>query len=159
MGLSVRVYKHIEPTDSEEEYDFIAYVIDKNWKHKIKNLNENQKYNGESQATGVNYAYSTHGRFREYLIKLISCEHLLDEEGRIKWSELEKSTEIPFYELINFADNEGCIDWEISEKLYSQFKEFSVANSFNEEDYFSGIYEEWKHVFEIAKEKGVVVFS
>ena len=40
MGLDVRTYGNIKLAENEEEADFTAYVIDEDWKHKIKNLQE-----------------------------------------------------------------------------------------------------------------------
>ena len=37
MGLDVRTYGNIKLAETEEEADFTAYVIDEDWKYKIKN--------------------------------------------------------------------------------------------------------------------------
>jgi len=66
---------------------------------------------------------------------------------------------IPFYDFIDFADNEGVLDWEISNKIYNNFKKFKGKAN----DFYSGFsltrYLEWLNVFELAKDNGVVVFS
>lgn len=123
MGLDVKVYKNIKLIDSyEEDYDFKAYVIDQSWEYKIKNLVKNGNYKGDLAYYEISYPYSSHNRFRESLITLIGRSDLLDSNGAIKWELL--SPDIPFYDFINFADNEGCLDWEISAKIFDDFFKF-----------------------------------
>lgn len=161
MGLNVYVYKNVKITEEEEDFDFSAYVIDKNWMYKVKNLEYDKNYTGDIQNSSVSYPYSSHNRFRETLIKIIGRNDLLDKDGKIMWSPLEKELEMPFYELINFADNEGCLDFEISKKLYDEFlfwKEKAMLYFFND-DYSKEKYLKWIEVFENGKEiNAVVVF-
>lgn len=157
MGLDVRTYGNIKLAENEEDADFTAFVINEDWKHKIKNLQDGKAYSGDVVFRGVSYTYSAHNRFREKLVKLVGCEDLLDNKGKIKWSELP--FEIPFYDLINFADNEGCLDWEVSNIIYSDFEKYNekAKSEMNEYDYSK--YETWMKTFKSAKNDGVVVFS
>ena len=157
MGLDVRTYGNIKLAETEEEADFIAYVIDEDWKYKIKNLQDGKSYNGDVVFRGVSYPYSTHNRFRERLIKLIDREDLLDSEGKIRWVELP--SEIPFYDLINFADNEGCLDWEVSSTIYNDFEKFKEKAKLEMNECDFSKYETWLETFKSAKNDGVVVFS
>lgn len=163
MGLYVSVYKDIKAADSETEGDsFVAYVIDDCWKHKIKNLIDGQLYEGRVTDSYVSYSYSTHSRFREFLIKVIGKdEELLNDHGRIRWDDLSTKSDIPFYDLIWFADNEGCLDWEVSEKLFKEFEEnFQAALQMESKyKYMVEKYLDWYNIFKDAKNKGVVVFS
>lgn len=156
MGLSVRVFKNISVTTDNDDFDFEAYVIDKNWEHKIKNLEKGKLYKGDCVDRNINYAYSSHNRFREGLINLIDRKDLLIEDGTINWANLPEN--IPFYDFIDFADNEGCLDWEVSKKIYASFKEYETKA----QTFFSGYtldkYNEWLNVFEKAQDNGVVVF-
>lgn len=158
MGLDVRVYTNIRIAKDEENYDFQAYVIDKEWRHKIKNLEYDAYYNGDATFRGVSYAYSSHSRFREALIKLISRNDLLDSDGEIKWDILPN--DVPFYDFINFADNEGCLDWEVSGKIYLDFEKYKdKANATMTEPQYE-IYHLWLSTFKHASENsGVVEFS
>ena len=142
--------------ENEEEADFTAFVIDEDWKYKIKNLQDGKAYTGDLIFRGISYPYSSHSRFREKLIKLIGRDDLLDNKKEIKWNEL--TPEIPFYDLIDFADNEGCLDWEISAKIYSDFEKFNdkAKSEMNVYDYSE--YETWLETFKSAKNYGVVVF-
>lgn len=157
MGLDVRVYKNVKITDNEEYHDFFACVIDDKWKHKIKNLQENKRYTGNRAFVGISYNYSYHSRFREVLIRLIERADLLDAQGKIDWNNLD--SKIPFYDFIDFADNEGCLDWEISAIIFSDFEKYNekAKQELNEYDYSN--YEKWLETFKIAKDNGVVVFS
>lgn len=161
MGLDVSVYKNIKRTDIEDDVDFTAFVIDESWKYKIKNLEDGKDYEGEPCNCGVRYAYSTHNRFRETLLKIIGRDDLLLEDGKIDWVRVESETEMPFYELIWFADNEGCLDWEISEKLYQNFLEWKdeAVKYLADNEYTKNNYLHWLNVFENGKEaNSVVVF-
>ena len=157
MGLDIIVYGNIRLAESEEDANFIAYVIDEDWKHKIKNLEYGKAYIGDVVFRGVSYSYSTHNRFREKLIKLIDREDLLDSEGRIKWNELP--SDIPFYDLINFADNVGCLDWETSSTIYLDFEKYNEKAKKEMSDYDYSNYETWLETFNSAKDSGVVEFT
>jgi len=157
MGLSVKVYVNIKPSEFEEDADFVAYVMQHDWKHRIKNLEYDKGYNGDVLVgKGVNYGYSSHNRFRESLMKVMGRADLLDGEGKIKWSPLPK--DLPFYDLIWFADNEGCLDWEISETIHADFVLFDKAAKKILSDYEYNIYKTWMETFAAAKANGVVVF-
>jgi len=157
MGLSVSVYQNIKKTDNEEEYDFEAYVIDEKWEHKIKNLEKGCIYSGDRVDHSISYPYSAHNRFRETLIKLTGRSKLLKVDGTIDFENLP--TDIPFYDFIDFADNEGCLDWEISEKIYNDFKEWEERAMIFYDDFSIVRYLEWLNVFDKAKNGGVVVFG
>ncbi len=162
MGLSVKVYQNIQETTSED-YDFSAYVIDDDWKWKIKNLKEGQRYTGKLVDNEIHCPYSAHGRFRENLLKLTGNEDCLTEKGLINWHKIHN--ELPFYDFINFADNEGCLDWQVSEVIYCDFLDWELeAKNFdttknNAHPFFYERYKQWFSVFEKAKEMGVVVFG
>lgn len=156
MGLNVRVYGNIKLSKNEDA-DFTAYVISEDWKYKIKNLQDGKGYSGDVVFRGISYPYSAHNRLREKLVKLIGRDDLLDSGGEIKWNELP--SEIPFYDLIDFADNEGCLDWEVSSTIYSDFEKYNdkAKSEMNDYDYLR--YKTWLETFKSAKNSGVVVFS
>ena len=157
MGLKVRVYQNIKLSNNKRDYDFKAYVIDENWEYKIKNLKKGRIYKGDIIDRTISYPYSAHNRFREALIKLINRGDLLKQDGTIRWAELPK--DIPFYDFIDFADNEGVLDWEVSNKIYDDFEKFRrKANDFYSESDLT-TYLAWLNIFESAKNNGVVVFS
>jgi len=160
MGLDVTVYNNIRKTESEDDYDFIAFVIDDSWKWKVKNLEYNAAYCGDSMAKAAGYSYSTHSRFREVLIKIIDRKDLLDRYDKIIWDKLPEN--IPFYDFIDFADNEGCLDWEVSKIIYKDFVSWFDSAKIVLPKYglfWLERYEEWMEAFKSASEnKGVVEF-
>jgi len=158
MGLDVKVYNNVEITQEGDDFDFIAYVIDVNWLHKIKNLQNEANYKGDLIFRGISYPYSSHNRFREELIKLIDRTDLLNSDGKIKWDKLP--SDIPFNAFIDFADNEGCLDWEVSETIYLDFEKYNEKAKAELDDSNYSRYKIWMTTFEESKNnKGVVVFS
>ena len=158
MGLDVKVYKNFKKTTNDDENaDFVAYVINKDWEWKIKNLEKGASYIADDVERFISYAYSSHNRFREMLIKVIERTDLLDENDNIKWHELP--SDIPFIHLIDFADNEGCLDWEVSNLICLDFYKFlnQAKKKLNNHEF--DLYETWMGVFLYAKNNGVVVFS
>lgn len=158
MGLDVTVYKNIKKSNIKD-YNFQAYVIDKAWEYKIKNLEINSYYKGIVCNCGVSYAYSSHNRFREELLKIIKREDLLLLNGRIDWELLEKEDKLYFYDFINFADNEGCLDWDISKKLYNDFEKWKkqAMMHFYGKWFEKNIYIDWLNIFKFGKHKNSVV--
>ena len=157
MGLYVKVYGNIKLAENEEDANFKAFVIDEDWNYKIKNLQDGKNYTGEVLYCGVSYSCSMHNRFRERLVKLVGREDLLDGEGKIKWAELP--IDIPFYDFIDFADNEGCLDWEVSNTIYSDFVKYNEKAKLEMDYHFYTLYETWLETFMSAKDGNVVVFS
>lgn len=156
MGLDVSVYTDVEIC-CEEDVCFEAYVIDDRWEHKIKNLLRSACYKGDIVPdVEVRYSYSTHGEFREYLVKLTGSNHLLDENGKIIWAEIP--AKIPFIDLIDFADNEGCLDWETAKRLLIDFNKYQSKNEDSNNEYMKSKYKDWHNVVKAASNKGVIVF-
>jgi len=71
----------------------------------------------------------------------------------------ETKADMPFYELIWFADNEGSIGPEAAADLLADFRqhESAYAPEFHEE-YFREKYADWARAFELAASGGLVEF-
>lgn len=158
MGLDVSIYQNIkkielEDDDSEEfynSYQFRAFVIADEWKYKVKNLVYDAYYSGDAVGPDFGYAYSAHKYFRDQLASIT---------GDTNWTTEIDETK-PYFELLYFADNEGCFDWEISEKLYNDFvdnRELAMSKLGYDES-FVRRYDIWTEIFKYGKNKGVVVF-
>jgi hypothetical protein len=67
--------------------------------------------------------------------------------------------DLPFYELIWFADNEGCIGPDAAADLLADFcqHESAYAPEFHEE-YFREQYADWTRAFDLASSRGLVEF-
>jgi hypothetical protein len=64
----------------------------------------------------------------------------------------------PFWELINFADNEGVIGPEVSAKLAKDFETFQErADAFGDK-WWRSRYKMWREAFEAAAQGGAVKF-
>lgn len=156
MGLDVSVYTHVKKVSKDiEDYDFVAFVIDKAWNDRIKNLEDGAHYVGKCADAGVSYSYGSHTIFRNLLCTMLGYkedEWLNENSG---WN-----TEIPFFELFHFADNEGCIDWETSAKLYNDFVKYNAdfKRLYSDMPNWYNRYNDWQEVFKTAKENGVVNF-
>jgi len=157
MGLYVRVYKNIKKIKDCDEADFRAFVDHPSWKFKIKNLEEDGCYVGEQAQPTISYPYSAHSFFRETLIKLIEREDLLDNAGNIDYERLPE--DIPFYDFINFSDCEGCLDWEVSAKIFEDFEKYNKKAMEKLTGFSNQRYQEWYEIFKSAKDNGVVVFG
>lgn len=93
-------------------------------------------------------------------------ENWLDEDGYWDWLDaLPEGT--PFYELINFADNEGCIGPIASEKLYKEhidgrqtFVQYvaQLDGVQQRKDRFIESYDNWVTAFDLARQDGLVSF-
>lgn len=151
MGLDVSVYKNIRLAKDLENYNFKAFTVHPEWDWKIKNLRNNGYYDGDKQGAGVSYPYGTHSRFRDALCDIIGVKSK-------SWQGKDFNPAFPFSELCCFADNEGCLDWEVSEKLYNDFVKFNDKAKKKLNNYMYEIYCDWMKIFETAKDNGVVVF-
>jgi len=136
MGLDITVYQKIKKASEkkikEDAYDFEAFVISDCWKDRVKNLEYGQFYVGKSvgsHSTG----YGSHRFFRDNLCDVVGIPKT--------WTEIDGDKTKPFYELINFADNEGCLDWEVSENLYNDFINHITLGTQPPEEYRSDF---WK---------------
>lgn len=152
MGLDVKVFKNITklPEDSED-YDFKANNY-KEFKDRCQNLEWNAKYNGETGIRMISYPCSSHNEFRRELAVLIG-------KDRHFWEKPDVQKDVPFYEFFDFADNEGCIDWESSQNLYDDFIKYKKLATEKLPVYYLEYYGRWLEVFELGKDSGVVVFS
>lgn len=148
MGLDVKVYQNIELVDGDD-YDFLAFTLD-GFEGRIKNLVWDGKYNGECVAKLISYSCSTHNRFRDALAVMLGKKEDF-------WWTTDVGEDIPFYELFEFADNEGCMDWGAANNLYNDFLEYQPMAMLKIPDWKSD-YNDWMEIFRLAKDNGVVVF-
>lgn len=109
---------------------------------------------------GISLPYSTWGSFRTLLASLVDENYT----SHNYWLDNGTFADKPFYEIINFADNEGCFDYKICEELIKDFEQFydKAQELYNKKD------TEWnwylyKSVMQIIQDciecKGVVYYS
>jgi hypothetical protein len=156
MGLSIKVYQNYLETEDAENYDFQAYVIDENWNDRIKNLKPKGFYKAEKITRTISYSCRYHNDFRRLLCEMLGYEK---NEWLVENSKINSET--PFFELFEFADNEGCMDFETSRELHKDFlihhtKFIQLYKDLG--DYVLDQYDLWLETFDLGKENGVVVF-
>lgn len=64
-------------------------------------------------------SYGTYNRFRQAI-----CNMAHNTMPSFIWKLINVMKGKPFVELINFADNEGCFDYKVAEKLYRDFTDY-----------------------------------
>jgi hypothetical protein len=104
-------------------------------------------------------SYSGYSEFRRMLAGMLG--HDVAEY----WNDPSLADE-PMYELINFADNEGCIGPDAAADLLADFREHRerwVAHIEQSDakpmlDYYVGKYDDWITAFELAADGGLVAF-
>lgn len=111
----------------------------------------------ESQSFGFRAgSYGGYNAFRDALAGLSnrSAEHYWGNDGDPDW---------PFYELVNFADNEGTLDWVAAKALLDDFRHHRDQFAREHKDsagrsYWVETYDDWITGLELAADHGCVVF-
>lgn len=103
-------------------------------------------------------SYSGYNSFREQL-----AQAALDVTPRAVWDRLDFYRERPFFELINFADNEGTIGPLAAADLAQDFRDqrsivLAAWHDVEEESWFTAKYDEWQRAFDVASGHGIVAF-
>lgn len=99
---------------------------------------------------GPSHSYGGYNEWRDDLSKLAgykSAKQVFDEVS-----------EGPFYELIDFGDNEGAIGTAVSAKLAKDFAAFQEKADTYSDEYFRTRYAQWRAAFEFASDGGFVDF-
>lgn len=159
MGLDIRAYSNVNfvrefPEDDEDDCHGkeIRVSINQDFPERCKNL-KGGIYSFEDSMGFRAGSYSGYNQWRNELAVFSGYE-----DDKDAW----KKEFGPFWELIYFSDCEGCIDFEISKKLYKDFCDFDDKAKIydrNEDSYFYQKYNSWKDAFELASNNGCVSFQ
>lgn len=178
MGLDIMVLQHIELTEPHEHADdcwgehHTAYAC-VGMERSFRGLEGVDRefgagffggrcYTGEQAMDFRAGSYSGYNQWRATLAKF---QGLTDKQI---WQDPLGHLDTPFYELINFADNEGTIGPEAAADLYEDFVTHRVAyQNYLAREMDGGVlgaylerYEEWTEAMRIAsQEHGMVVFG
>lgn len=98
-------------------------------------------------------SYSGYNRWRYWL-----ATSALGVSPEVIWEKPDDYKDKPFYELINFADNEGTIGPRTSANLAKDFAEHEGRILANADEYDARLYREWRNAFELASNGGAVSF-
>ena len=104
-------------------------------------------------------SYSGYGRWRSDLAEQFNPAPITGEG--LRRSMAEPNPEGPFYALIWFADNEGCIGELAAAELLADFR--AHADRYSPEDptpfdRYRELYQDWTRAFELAADGGLVSF-
>lgn len=175
MGLDISAYKLGEPIDPkspdfDENDDGYVHV----WQHphfsdRLGGTKEGYYKNlGERYVWGKPYSY--YNRWRNLLAKMAGYPKTKYKQDGMTLEGYDAGAwdkeSGPFWELINFADNEGCFASAIAAKLAKDFEEFDAkAKVFGNNQPRGGAgadfykdYQLIREAFDFAKDGGLVLF-
>lgn len=120
MSVYISAYKVIRPLDDpNHDRTMMIYTLDFPCVEHLSAFKEGWYEVEEIPNPFIDMAYSGYWRFREWISQIV-----LGVECQVIYDHLEAYANAPFFELINFADNEGCFDFVIAEKLLDDFNRF-----------------------------------
>ncbi len=176
MGLDITAYRQltkldvlfnedgepIDPSTNEPMENYFKPYSNPDFPGRADGLDGTYSY--EYAEHVFSRGYGSYGRWRETLAKLAG--YPLHE--RVKFGAVEAShaaaawngkiIEGPFYELVNFADNEGTIGPIVAAKLLRDFVEFDErAKAITEPLFYDG-YCDMRRGLEIAADSGALDF-
>ena len=168
MGLDITAYKKLTPVqdglavldkngdlaDSDSFFrisDLDITCTEKDWPGRTSGL-EPGVFEFEERLDFWAGSYSGYNEFRNWLATVGGWES--DEAC---WH--GPATEGPFYELINFADNEGVIGPNTAKKLEKDFADFrEEATKKATADWHMSDYDQWHNAFALAAKGGAIDF-
>jgi len=170
MGLDITAYRQVKRVENAQ-LDQDGQPVD--WQsHQLVYINNNFPGRAEGIEDKAVYDYGTEsidfraGSYRGYnvwrneLAKLAGYPPCADDpnypntHAQGAW----KASSGPFWELINFADNEGVIGPVVGAKLAKDFEQFEPIAQHHSEPFFYDRYKEWRKAFELAADGGFVSF-
>lgn len=98
-------------------------------------------------------SYSGYSAFREALADLVGLT-----PAQV-WQDPASYADQPFFELINFADNEGAIGPEAADDLLADFRQHHDLAYERLDEYDLAAYEGWLAGLALAADEGVVIFG
>lgn len=147
MGLDVIAFSNAKLV--EEEGAAICSVYNANGFDRIDGKPEG-RYSGDNEFRFRAGSYGGYNDFREWLSKTF-----IGVESKMVWKESDKYSDKPFFELVNFGDNDGAFGPVTSAKLALDFVAHTPPIS---EIYYSQTYDQFRKGFEIAGRDGFLVF-
>ena len=177
MGLEVTAYRKlkkldvlfnedgeaVDPTTREPVEDYLRVYDNPDFPGRAAGLEDRAAYAYEDAEGFWSGGYGRYNNWREELAKLagyppserVMYGHSENLHAASAWNGVV--TEGPFYELVNYADNEGTIGPVVSAKLARDFSEWAdraaaIGGNFYEK------FMEWRRCFEFAADDGAVSF-
>lgn len=163
MGLSAAPFRTATLTEPHERTDqcpeddhVLAFILDPDFHRSLRGLKAGRCYKVSDPEVTVRSSYSGHNRFREELARVF----LGVTPGSI-WDDPDIYADRPFFELIQFADNEGTIGPEAAADLATDFTEGRDRWEADPrlQPWARETYVEWAAAFEAAAGGGLVRFA
>ena len=169
MGLDISAYENITKQqirpdrDDERADEYFWCRINTDFPGRADDLEDGAAYSYERSMCFAAGAYSGYGQWREELAKLAGYPKRLHLSEFKPPKEMHSqgawdSTEGPFWELINFADNEGVIGSQVAAKLARDFAAYQTKADQHPDEWFQKKYSDWRKAFEMAARNGAVHF-
>lgn len=161
MGLDITAYERVtvlpEHEHVEECYEaghVVAYVIVPGFEPSLRGLLPDRCYLPTGESLGFQAgSYSGYNQWREAL-----CQAAHGVPTAEIWRNPKKWADAPFFELLNFADNEGTIGPEAAADLYLDFVAQRVSVRPRLGEWEQEKYDDWSAAFEMAAGTGLVRF-
>lgn len=158
MGLDITGYSKVILDDNQSERDMYDIYIDhhKAFPEHSKPFLQGKYYRTEGLKYGFRAgSYWGYNQWRKQL-----CNVIYDIDIEEIWDYPEKYKNKPFFNLINFSDCNGEIGTEMSKSLAKDFKEHQhIIDELSDKYFhFKHAYTEWRKVFELASDDGIVLF-
>lgn len=151
MGLDISVFKNLVRQDQESEELWSIYNIDCFAERNTKF--PSGQYCAERILRFGAGSYGGYNQFRRSLANMLNTTPEAIWENAAEWKDK------PFYEIIDFADNEGSIDYEVAENLLSDFIEYKEKAEFVLSNWEWEKYKDFMAALTLCVEnKGVMVY-
>lgn len=167
MGLDISAYRGLKVIgERDDENDDTINLMENAdcFVARAEGVDITKGYSAEDSVSFRAGSYSGYNAWREELAKLAGYPVLLDMEYRQHpthstgaWA----SGAGPFWELINFSDCEGTIGPVVAAKLATDFARWDARAALHKTDdqgYWYQKYQAWRAAFEMASDRGAVVF-
>lgn len=189
MGLDITAYSNLRhlghhPGSEEEDHQYDPETFDRRhveafaydcFPHALKGVPDLREVKGFTSSTFLSGgcfeitdktethafragSYSGYGQWRMDLASQFNPAAIIFEAGRPAMT--EPDPELPFYELIWFADNEGTIGSQAAADLLADFRQHATA--YDPKHAYDGWahekYRDWTTAFELAAQGGLVHF-
>jgi hypothetical protein len=168
MGLDITAYRNLteKPNAALDEDGYpeegVRFWNNADFPGRFDGLKEGMVYEYAECYDFRAGGYGGYNEWRERLAKL--AEYPATEYKRWGLKELRHDAGAwargsgPFYELINFADNEGTIGPVVAKKLAADFAEWDERAKATGDEWFYDRYQAWRKAFEMAADNGAVSF-
>lgn len=175
MGLDIEYWGKAERFEGEPDRNEVAdqsredspqlvhAFVDAGFEASLRGLEEGwYECSGESGGFRAG-SYSGYGEWRG---RLSVCA--LAAEPEAVWADPDRFRNQPFFELVNFADNEGTIGPEAAADLFADFDAnrdgvfAAYAEAWDDPDdisWFRSRYDNWREAFRVAAGGGLVKFT